>query len=64
MGAWTMALPGASPITALAVGALADAAGARAAFASAGLLMLAIVGCSWRTLGRADGAGPQAVYEL
>lgn len=53
MGAWTMALPGASPITSIAVGALADAAGARAAFASAGLLMLVIVAGSWRTLSTA-----------
>ncbi|WP_063796035.1 MFS transporter [Peterkaempfera griseoplana] len=50
MGAWTMALPGASPITALAVGALAGAAGPRVAFACAGLLLLAIVTGSWRTL--------------
>jgi hypothetical protein len=43
MGAWTMALPGFNPVTALAIGALADAAGARAAFAGAGLMMLAVV---------------------
>lgn len=43
MGAWTMALPGANPITGLAVGLLADAAGARIALACAGVLMLTIV---------------------
>ena len=52
MGAWTMALPGASPVTGLTMGVLADLAGARAAFASAGLLMLAIVAGSWRGLTR------------
>lgn len=51
MGAWTMALPGASPITSLAMGALADAAGARVAFAVAGLLMLGVTAGSWRSLG-------------
>ena len=50
MGAWTMALPGANPVTGLAMGALADLAGARAAFACAGLLMLAAVAGSWRGL--------------
>ena len=50
MGAWTMAMPGASPVTGLAMGALADLAGARAAFACAGLLMLGIVAGSWRGL--------------
>ena len=50
MGAWVMALPGASPITGLAIGGLADAAGARAAFAVAGLAMLTIVAASRRAL--------------
>jgi len=66
MGAWTMALPGANPITALAVGALADVAGARIAFASAGALMLAIVAGSWRALaGAAVSAtfAPSSIYE-
>lgn len=58
MGAWTMALPGASPITSIAVGVLADAAGARAAFCGAGLLMLSIVAGSWHAL--AGGGGPAA----
>ncbi|QMU68782.1 MFS transporter [Streptacidiphilus sp. P02-A3a] len=57
MGAWTMALPGASPVTGLAVGALADAAGARAAFGCTGLLLLAIVVASHRAL-TATEAGP------
>jgi MFS family permease len=55
MGAWTMALPGASPITSIAVGVLADAAGARTAFASAGVLMLAIVAGSWHGLAAGPG---------
>ena len=55
MGAWTMALPGASPVTGLAVGALADLAGARIAFGCAGLLLLAIAAGSWRGL---TGTGP------
>jgi MFS family permease len=50
MGAWTMALPGAGPITGLAVGALADAAGARVAFACTGLLLLAVATGSRRAL--------------
>ena len=36
MGAWTMALPGTIPITALVAGAVADLFGARVAFAAAG----------------------------
>ena len=53
MGAWVMALPGASPITGLVFGGLADAAGARIAFAAVGLLMLAIVAASRRVLAEA-----------
>lgn len=52
MGAWTMALPGFNPVTALAIGALADAAGARAAFAAAGAMMLAAVLVGRRSLAR------------
>jgi len=66
MGAWTMALPGANPITALAVGALADVAGARIAFASAGALMLAIAAGSRRALGGAaasETSAPSSIYE-
>ncbi|MFC1438675.1 MFS transporter [Streptacidiphilus sp. N1-10] len=55
MGAWTMALPGASPVTGLAMGTLADLAGARTAFGCAGLLLLAIVAGTWRGLA---GSGP------
>jgi MFS family permease len=50
MGAWTMALPGASPITALAIGVLTDTAGARVACGCVGLLLLAIVAASGRAL--------------
>jgi hypothetical protein len=53
MGAWVMALPGASPITGLVIGGLADAADARVAFAAAGLLMLAIVAGTRRALAEA-----------
>jgi MFS family permease len=59
MGAWTMALPGANPITALAVGALADAAGARTASICAGLLILAIAAASARSLTDRGGATPE-----
>jgi MFS family permease len=60
MGAWTMALPGASPITSLAMGGLADAAGARIAFAVAGLLMLGIATGSWHALGERPEQVPAA----
>jgi hypothetical protein len=50
MGAWVMALPGASPITGLVFGTLADAAGARIAFASVGLVLLTITAASARSL--------------
>lgn len=46
MGAWTMALPGSIPLTALAAGAVADLCGPRTAFAAAGLVIAAIaIGC-------------------
>ncbi len=46
MGAWTMALPGTIPLTALAAGVVADLCGARTAFAAAGLMIAAIaIGC-------------------
>ena len=51
MGAWTMALPGANPVTGLAIGALAEVAGARTALATAGVLLLVIAGASWGALG-------------
>lgn len=42
MGVWTMALPGMNPVTGLAAGFLADAAGPRIAYAAAaGLFLLA-----------------------
>ncbi len=46
MGAWTMALPGTIPLTALAAGAVADLCGPRTAFAAAGVVIAAIaIGC-------------------
>ncbi|WP_377266922.1 MFS transporter [Peterkaempfera sp. SMS 1(5)a] len=57
MGAWTMALPGASPITSLAIGALAGAAGARVAFACTGLLLLAVAVGSRRGLAATMSSG-------
>lgn len=50
MGAWTMALPGASPLTGPTIGTLADAAGARIALACTGLAMIGIVSASRRAL--------------
>jgi MFS family permease len=58
MGAWTMALPGMSPVTSIAAGPLADAAGARAAFAAAGLLIAGITLAGWR--GLTSGAAPRS----
>ncbi|WP_051450140.1 MFS transporter [Actinospica robiniae] len=52
MGAWTMALPGASPLTGPTVGTLADEAGARLALACTGLAMIGIVSASRRALTR------------
>lgn len=51
MGAWTMALPGTLPVTALAAGAAADAFGVRIAYAGAGTLILLVALCCWRAFG-------------
>lgn len=50
MGIWAMALPGSTVVTGLATGALADATDPRLAYASVGLLTLAVVLASWRGL--------------
>ncbi len=54
MGAWTMALPGAYPLTSMAVGAVATwgggALGAREGFGLAGVAMLASALAGWRGL--------------
>jgi MFS family permease len=61
MGAWTMALPGMSPITSIAVGSLADAAGPRVTFAAAGLLIAGAAAAGWR--GLSSSPAPQAEPE-
>ena len=48
MGAWTAALPGTVPITAVAAGAFADAFGPRLAFAAAGGLIAGVALACWR----------------
>jgi MFS family permease len=50
MGIWTMALPGTMPFTGLLTGLVAQAVGARAGFALAGVVMLATVALTWRAL--------------
>jgi MFS family permease len=50
MGIWTMALPGAFPVTGLVV-ALVAAADARAGFAVAGVAMIAVAAAAWTSLG-------------
>lgn len=53
MGAWTVALPGTVPFTALAAGLLTDACGARVAFSAAGALIGGTAVACWRAY--ADG---------
>jgi len=48
MGAWTMALPGTLPITALLAGAGADAFGVRVAYSAAGVVIAAVSLFGWR----------------
>ncbi len=56
MGAWSMAIPGTLPITALIAGAVADPLGPRAAYAGAGTVIAAVALASWRAYGgAADG---------
>ncbi len=50
MGLWTVALPGTGLVTALAVGALADAAGTRVAFLAVGLSIIGSAAVGWRAL--------------
>jgi MFS family permease len=49
MGAWTMALPGTLPITALVAGAVADAFGPRVAYAGAGVVIAGVAILFWRS---------------
>ncbi|UJP10522.1 MFS transporter [Microbacterium sp. KUDC0406] len=50
MGIWAMALPGSTVVTGLAVGALTDFAGPRAAYAAIGVLTAVVALTSWRAL--------------
>ena len=50
MGIWTMALPGAAPLTAPATGVVAQAAGGRAGFGLAGIALLLSTAAGWRAL--------------
>src|SRR5487761_1362834 len=51
MGIWSMALPGAQPLTSPGVGYAAEAAGARAGFGLAGVALLLTAAAGWRALG-------------
>jgi MFS family permease len=53
MGAWTMALPGMSPITGLIVGALADAFSPRVAYGATGAVIALIAITCWGSFGSA-----------
>jgi MFS family permease len=52
MGAWSVALPGTVPITAVVAGVLADALGARVAYATAGVVIAGIAVACWRNFAR------------
>src|ERR1700744_2540050 len=52
MGAWSVALPGTVPISAVAAGVLADALGARVAYATAGAVIAGIAITCWRNFAR------------
>jgi MFS family permease len=54
IGIWTMALPGATPVTSPLVGWVAGSLGAREGFGLAGVVLLATVGAGWRALSDAD----------
>ena len=54
MGIWTMALPGATPLTSPFVGWVAGSIGPREAFGLAGIALLASAGAGWRTLSATD----------
>ncbi|WP_314650970.1 MFS transporter [uncultured Microbacterium sp.] len=51
MGIWAMCLPGSTVLTGLAVGALAEAADPRVAYAVVGAVTVVLAGLSWRALG-------------
>lgn len=54
MGAWTVALPGTLPVTALIAGALADTLGPRIAYAAAGASLASVVLACWGAYAQAD----------
>ena len=56
MGAWTMMLPGMSPITGLAVGAIADHWGPRWVFVVVGCCFIVLTSLSRTALRRSDEA--------
>jgi sugar phosphate permease len=58
MGAWVVALPGTIPLTGIVAGVVADAFGARVAFASTGAVIAAVGLACWRSF--ADDPGSQA----
>lgn len=51
MGAWSVALPGTMPITALIAGAVSDAVGPRIAYAVAGTIIAGVAVTCWRAYG-------------
>ena len=55
MGAWSVALPGTLPITALIAGAVADAVGPRVAYAGAGAIIATVGLTCWRGFGEPTG---------
>ena len=55
MGAWSMALPGTLPITALIAGAVADLLGTRVAYAAAGAIIAGVALLCWRAYQGTEG---------
>jgi predicted MFS family arabinose efflux permease len=54
MGAWTVAMPGTVPITALLAGGAADLFGARVAYAAVGTVIAAVALAGWRAYAEPD----------
>jgi predicted MFS family arabinose efflux permease len=55
MGAWSVALPGMLPITALIAGAVADQYGTRVSYAAAGVIIALVGFACWRAFGESAG---------
>jgi MFS family permease len=64
MGIWTMALPGASPLTSPAIGYTGEVAGGRASFGLAGIALLLTAAAGWRALSDASPAQPHPQRQL